>query len=128
MFKNPGSKIKGLAKAFFWIEVVVMVQAVLAMGDYLFEEVAGLVAAVLILAVGVGIAYISALFLAAFGELVESNTATKESNELILQKLNAPVEVPQAYTPPRPQKSVCPICGDPVTPDHNYCPSCGNKI
>lgn len=99
MFDNPGTKIKGLAKAFFWIEVVAVVLAILAMGDYLFEEVAGLIAAVLILVVGIGAAYISALFLAAFGELVESNTAIKESNEYILETnehildmLNPPAE------------------------------------
>ena len=88
MFNNPGAKIKGLAKTFFWIEVVAVVLGVLAMGDYLFEEIEGLIAGVLILAVGVGVAYISALFLAAFGELVETNTQIKESNEAILHKMN----------------------------------------
>lgn len=90
MFENPGAKIKGLAKTFFWIEVIGVVLAVLAMGDDLFEEVSGLIAAVAILVIGVGVAYISALFLAAFGELVQTNTEIKESNEAILAKLNEP--------------------------------------
>ena len=85
MFNNPGAKIKGLANTFFWIEVVGIVLAILAMGDDLFEEP---IVALLILAAGVGVAYISALFLAAFGELVETNTAIKESNEKILAKMN----------------------------------------
>ena len=88
MFENPGAKIKGLAKTFFWIEIVAVVLGILAMGDYLFEEVEGLIGAVVILVVGVGIAYISALFLAAFGELVQTNTEIKESNEEILKKMN----------------------------------------
>ena len=127
MFENPGTKIKGLAKAFFWIEVVCVVLAILAMGDFLFEEVEGLIAAVVILAVGVGIAYIGALFLAAFGELVESNTAIKENSALILQKLNASLEAPKAPAP-RVHDTVCPNCGKTVTPEQNFCPGCGNKM
>ena len=88
MFDHPGAKIKGLAQTFFWIEVVCAVLVVLAMGDYVFEEEIGLILAVGIMAVGVGIAYVSALFLAAFGELVETNTQIKESNDAILAKLN----------------------------------------
>ena len=127
MFDNPGTKIKGLAKAFFWIEVVAVVLAILAMGDYLFEEVAGLIAAVLILVVGIGAAYISALFLAAFGELVESNTALKASNEAILWKVNALADALKAQSP-RQHNVTCPNCGNTVTPDQNFCPACGNKI
>ena len=81
MFNNPGAKIKGLATVFFWIMVAGFVVGVLAMGDYLFEEVEGLIAGVLILAVGVGVSYISALFLAAFGELVETNTKLLEETQ-----------------------------------------------
>lgn len=88
MFNNPGAKIKGLAKTFFWIEVIGVVIAVLAMADELFESMEGILIGVVILAVGIGVAYISALFLAAFGELVETNTQIKESNEAILHKMN----------------------------------------
>ena len=88
MFNNPGAKIKGLATTFFWIEVVGVAIAVLAMADELFESTEGILMGVLILAVGVGVAYIGALFLAAFGELVETNTQIKESNEAILHKMN----------------------------------------
>ena len=98
MFNNPGAKIKGLAITCFWIEVVALVVAVLAMGEFLFESSLGLLLALVVLAIGVGIAYISALFLAAFGELVETNTQIQRSNEAILRsneailaKLNTPV-------------------------------------
>ena len=87
MFNNPGAKIKGLAKTLFWIEVIGVVIGILAMGDYLFEEVAGLIGAVVILALGVGVAYISALFLAAFGELVQSSIDNKKVNEEILNEM-----------------------------------------
>lgn len=87
MFNNPGAKIKGLAKTLFWIEVIGVVIGILAMGDYLFEEVAGLIGAVVILALGVGVAYISALFLAAFGELVQTNTEISETNKQILAEV-----------------------------------------
>ena len=63
MFNNPGAKIKGLANVFFWIMVVCFVLVVLAMGDYLFEETAGLIASVLILAIGAVFSYISSLFI-----------------------------------------------------------------
>ena len=89
MFNNPGAKIKGLAKTFFWIEVIGVIAAILAMADDLFEMP---IAAIAVLVVGVGVAYIGALFLAAFGELVETNTQIKESNEAILAKLNTPAE------------------------------------
>ncbi len=87
MFNNPGAKIKGLAKTLFWIEVVILVLAVLFVGaDELFEEIEGIIGAVVILAVGVGAAYISALFLAAFGELVETNTSIAQTNAQLLEE------------------------------------------
>ena len=85
MFDHPGRKIKGLAKTFFWIEIIGIIIAILAMGDYLFEEIEGLIMAVGILVIGIGVAYISALFLAAFGELVETNTSIAETNAQILE-------------------------------------------
>ena len=85
MFDHPGAKIKNLAKTFFWIEIIGVVIGILAMGDYLFEELTGLIMAVVILIAGVGVAYISALFLAAFGELVETNTSIAETNAQLLE-------------------------------------------
>ena len=89
MFNNPGTKIKNLANTFFWVEMIGIIVTILAMGDDLFEEP---IVAIAILVGGFCVAYISALFLAAFGELVETNTQIKESNEAILQKLNTPAE------------------------------------
>lgn len=86
MFNNPGTKIKSLAKTFFWIEVIGVIIAILAMGDDLFEELSTILLAVVILVVGVGVAYIGALFLAAFGELVETNTAIAETNAQLLEE------------------------------------------
>lgn len=86
MFNNPGAKIKGLAKTFFWIEVVGVVIAILAMADELFEDIETILLAVVILAAGIGVAYISALFLAAFGELVETNTSIAATNAQLLEE------------------------------------------
>ena len=92
MFDNPGAEIKRIAKTFFWIEVVLLVIGFLAMGDYLFEEVSTIIIGLICLALGITVAYLGTLILVAFGELVESNTAIKESNEAILAKLNTPTE------------------------------------
>ena len=91
MFNNPGTKIKNLAKTFFWIEMIGVIAAILAMGDDLFEEP---IIAIAVLVGGFCVAYISALFLAAFGELVETNTQIKESNEAILNLMNTQKQEP----------------------------------
>ena len=91
MFNNPGTKIKNLAKTFFWVEMIGVIVAILAMGDDLFEEP---IIAIGILVAGFGVAYISALFLAAFGELVETNTQIKESNEALLNLMIAQKQQP----------------------------------
>jgi len=70
MFENPGGKIKSIVKTVFIIEVIAVVIAAIAawndMGEFLLF--------VVILAVGIGISYLSALGLFAFGELVENST------------------------------------------------------
>ena len=86
MFENPGAKIKSLAKVCFWVEVIGVVLAVLAMGDDLFEEIETIIMAVGIIAVGVGVAYVSSLFLAAFGELVETNSSIAYTNTRLLEE------------------------------------------
>ena len=73
MFENPGGKLKGLALGLFIIEVIAAVIGGLAcwigMGD-----VEGFFAFVGIIAGGIGVAYVSAIGIYAFGELVENST------------------------------------------------------
>ena len=88
MFNNPGTKIKNLAKTLFTIMAVlsVLMPLVMLFAEVIDEDMILLVPIIALL--GIGSAYISCLFLAAFGELVETNTAIKESNEKILAKMN----------------------------------------
>ena len=88
MFNNPGTKIKNLAKTLFTIMAVlsVLTPVIMYMAEILDEDLFILIP--IIALIGIGSAYISCLFLAAFGELVETNTAIKESNEKILAKMN----------------------------------------
>ena len=85
MFKNPGATIKKMAKILFILGIV----AAVLIGIFMIIEDDDLIlAAPLAAGIIIGVNYISCLFLAAFGELVETNTAIKESNEKILTKLN----------------------------------------
>ena len=86
MFNNPGAKIKGLAKTLFWIEVIGVIVTLLAMADYVFDD-EGIFIAIAILVVGIGVAYLSSLFLAAFGELVQTNTEISNTNKQILEEV-----------------------------------------
>ncbi len=90
MFNNPGTRIKNLAKTLFTVSVVLSIALplLLLIGEVIDED---LIFVVPIFAlIGIGASYISCLFLAAFGELVETNTQIKESNDEILKKLNEP--------------------------------------
>ena len=87
---EPIQVLAGLSYGFGWgvaLCMIGVIVGILAMADDLFEEP---IAAIGVLVGGFCVAYISALFLAAFGELVETNTPIKESNDAILAKLNEP--------------------------------------
>lgn len=88
MFDNPGTKIKNLAKTLFTISAALSIALplLLWMGDVIDEDL--IVVIPIFAIISIGISYVSCLFLAAFGELVETNTQIKESNDAILNKLN----------------------------------------
>lgn len=88
MFDNPGTKIKNLAKTLFTISAVLSIALplLLWMGDVIDEDL--IVVIPIFAIISIGISYVSCLFLAAFGELVQTNTEIKESNEEILKKMN----------------------------------------
>ncbi len=88
MFNNPGTKIKNLAKTLFIIICVlsIAVPLLLWIGEVIDEDL--IVVIPIIAAVGIGSGYLSCLFLAAFGELVETNTKLLEE----VQKKNTPDE------------------------------------
>ena len=139
MFNNPGDKIKGLAVANFIVDCLAAVIGgiVLISNDY------GWVGFVTIVG-GLFIAYVTALLLYGFGELIENSSylKTKEKEPEILPNFNRSVTQPsatpqpKAVTPPQPstasdakKESVVPE--GPVTPivsstDGNViCPNCG---
>jgi hypothetical protein len=138
IFSNPGRRIKNWAKVLYVIEIIVAVIggiAMIAADDDMF--LFGLLTA----AVGILAAFITALFLYAFGELVESSQENRDINRQILLTLGgnapqAPQQAPQYAPQYAPQQSAAPAApqrvkptpvpsGD-TTPGVWYCRSCGN--
>ena len=85
LFANAGAKIKNYAKTLFAIEAIVAILSGLLM---IVSDEEYFLMGVVIAAIGVFVAYLSSLFLAAFGDLVQSNVDNKAINEQILAKLN----------------------------------------
>ena len=133
IFSNPGRRIKGCAKALFVVEIIIAVIggiAMIASDDDMF------LLALLTVAIGIAAGFVTALFLYAFGELVESSQENRDINRQILLTLggNAP-QAPQApqYAPQyAPQQSApaaprpAPVPSGDTTPGVWYCRSCGN--
>lgn len=83
-FTDPGARIKKYAKTLFVIEAIAAIIAGLGMA-FSDEDmfIYGLLAAV----AGIAVAYISSLFMAAFGDLVQSSIDNKAVNEQILAEI-----------------------------------------
>ena len=83
LFANPGEKIKKYAKVLFIIEcVVALIAGIIASDEMEYIELL-----LVTFAGGVVVAYISSLFMAAFGDLVQSSIDNKKVNEEILNEL-----------------------------------------
>ena len=83
MFKNPGKKLKGLAKWIFWISMIIYILMGVAVmfgaevnGSSL-EGVGAYVAGALVIAVGVLMAWLSGIFIYAAGSAVDDLQAIK---------------------------------------------------
>ena len=137
IFSNPGRRIKNWAKVLYVIEIIAAVIggiAMIAADDDMF--LFGLLTA----AVGILAAFITALFLYAFGELVESSQENRDINRQILHTLGgnapqapqqapqyAPQYAPQQSAPAAPQRvRPTPVPSGDTTPGVWYCRSCGN--
>ena len=83
LFTNPGEKIKKYAKVLFIIECVASIIAGIIASD----EFEYFLPFLLTIVGGVVVAYISSLFMAAFGDLVQSNIDNKKINEEILNEM-----------------------------------------
>ena len=90
IFTDPGARIKKYAKALFVIESIAAIIGGLVYMDGDFDE---FFFCLLIAAGGIIAAYIMSLFMAAFGDLVQSCIDNKKINEEILEKIK---EKPQA--------------------------------
>ncbi len=89
LFTNAGEKIKNYAKTLFVIESIAAIMAGIAV---IAEDEDMFLMGILVAAAAIAFAYISSLFLAAFGELVESSSQNKNINEQFLQKLSENAE------------------------------------
>ena len=138
LFHNAGTKIRRWAAALFVIEtvaaVIVGIVTMMSDDDQFFVGI-------LVMAAGVGVAFITSLFLSAFGELVESSTENKRINEKILNKLE------EQYPTPRPVPYANPVASPAAAarqsvnkeaftvkpaqpapnPDVWFCASCGTQ-
>lgn len=89
MFENSGKKIKKIAKILFWAEIIL--PSCMSIGlDGSLDASGGIF--VLVLVISILIAYPSALFLCAFGDLVEKVTHISDVNDM---KLNLEAEKEQ---------------------------------
>ena len=133
IFSNPGRRIKGCAKALFVVEIMIAIIggiAMIASDDDMF------LLALLTVAIGIAAGFVTALFLYAFGELVESTQENRDINRQILLTLggnapqapqapqHAPQYAPQQSAPAAPRPAPVPS-GD-TTPGVWYCRACGN--
>lgn len=84
LFADAGAKIKKYAKTLFVIEsIAAIIGGIVLIAEDEDMFLVGVLAAV----AGIAVAYISSLFLAAFGDLTQSCVDNKEINQQILQKL-----------------------------------------
>lgn len=96
MFDHIGTKVKKLAKVFFFIGCIIAV-----IGGGLLMDLIGAALGYLVILVGIALAWISTLLLAAFGQLVEnSDIQTELMAQKALEKQNRPVRTAKECNPP----------------------------
>lgn len=96
MFENVGKKIKGLCKIVFIVLVsITVISAIYIIASMIITDNAefkdylvALLVCVLIIGVGTLLAWLTVLFLYAFGELVDTNQIAVEQNEQIIDYLS----------------------------------------
>lgn len=83
LFTNPGDKIKRYAKILFIVESIAAIIGAIVASDE-FEEFFPFI---MVLVGGIAVAYVTSLFMAAFGDLVQSSIENKKINEAILEQV-----------------------------------------
>lgn len=105
-FDNAGEKIKKYAIGIFIVEAIMAIIGGIGVVISICNASAllvlvGLLAGIIVAAIGILVAYISALFLVAFGDLVQHTVDNHQTNKEILallQKSNVPVVAAQSAT------------------------------
>ena len=123
MFKNIGKKIQGYSKLVFVIEVFFCVLAGALVGITVQSllwgeeaEIIGGMAAFLVIAAGVFLAWLGQMRLYAYGKIAESGEAMMKMMERMeaMQRAQIPVRK-------------CGNCGAELDHDAVFCPECGTK-
>ena len=145
MFEEPGSKIKAFANILFWITIVAVVIAAFSLGwtenySYYSRSQKEFHAEIFFpILIGGGIsAYLTSLFLSAFGELVENSGnissrtyAVENAVRDLEKKMAAPVSDSASSAPrvtwsdPRDRAAASTSKKPATTLKHKYCPACG---
>lgn len=120
MFKNVGKKVMMLAKVVFWLVTLLSGVGIGCVAGLIFDDDFILCYILLAIPVGAIFGWISAIFVYAFGELVDRVTSidkklqSKDLKEFTEQK------VKKAF--------VCPKCGVSVLEGDPACTACGQKF
>lgn len=144
MFKNPGGSLKTYGKVVFVIFVIAAIAGGITMfagagniGRYNGGAAFGMVVGgIVVIAVGIFMAYLMTIFVIAFGELVENSTVIRKMME---NGAAMPNMQQSEYRPYVPQKNVsleknvdavaiCPFCGKDNKADASFCRQCGKKL
>jgi hypothetical protein len=147
MFRNIGRKIKTLALVLFWISLASGVIASLIGGIVCFIDggVAMIFAGIGIIIFGAAfsflVSWIGSFFMYGFGQLIDDTEINRQTNQMILQKLDggsAPAANPDGYRfeakpaftrtvpPTAPVPPAAPV--RPAAPSGGwYCKKCGMK-
>lgn len=122
LFNNPGQKLKVVSMVWFWLIVVAAVilaftSCGLNRSDFYPIPFFGYLIG------GCVGAYLTALPLYAFGELVENSTANAETNEEVLSQLNK--QNTSVSSAPAEATWVCGNCNAENSSNHAICKKCG---
>ncbi len=144
MFKNPGGSLKNYGKVVFIIFVIAAIAGGIAvfvgagsLGRYNGGAAFGMViVGIVVIAVGIFMAYLLSIFVIAFGELVENSTVIRRmmENGAVMPDMQQ-----SEYKPYVPQKNInleknidavaiCPFCGKDNKADASFCRQCGKKL
>lgn len=140
MFNNPGGKLKTYAKVLFWIGAITAIISGLSVGAMvgnIFDSAfAAILVGLIIIAIGILLAWLSVIAVYAFGVLVENSdelvriSGGKPSGQKKAAKVQAPTkeQLRQEMRPAHDEPKLCPSCGAELNAGARFCKSCGAKL